>query len=74
MPIEPRIVFALRAAADVDIHAIGLQVAKGDLILISFFENASRRFSDEFYRRRNCHAFADPGRRGGLLGLSRRPA
>ena len=42
---------------NVDIHAIGLQATQGDLILTSFFENASpaaRRFSDEFYRRRNA--------------------
>ena len=42
---------------NVDIHAIGLQATKGDLILTSFFEDASpaaRRFSDEFYRRRNA--------------------
>ena len=42
---------------NVDIHAIGLQATKGDPILTSFFEDASpeaRRFSDEFYRRRNA--------------------
>jgi branched-chain amino acid transport system substrate-binding protein len=42
---------------NVDIHSIGLQAAKGDLILTSFFEDvspAARRFSDDFYRRRNA--------------------
>jgi branched-chain amino acid transport system substrate-binding protein len=51
---------------NVDIHAIGLEATKGDLILTSFFEDASpaaRRFSDEFYRRRNAIAIPDPGRR-----------
>jgi branched-chain amino acid transport system substrate-binding protein len=42
---------------NVDIHSIGLLAAKGDLILTSFFEDvspAARRFSDDFYRRRNA--------------------
>ena len=42
---------------NVDIHAIGLQATKGDLVLTSFFEDATpaaRRFSDAFYKRRNA--------------------
>lgn len=42
---------------NVDIFAIGLSAAKGDLILTSFFEDASpaaRRFSDAFYGRRKA--------------------
>ncbi|MDR3466229.1 MAG: ABC transporter substrate-binding protein [Xanthobacteraceae bacterium] len=42
---------------NVDIHAIGLRVTKGDLIVTSFFEDlspAARRFSDAFYARRNA--------------------
>ncbi|MGV7216930.1 ABC transporter substrate-binding protein [Bradyrhizobium sp. UFLA05-112] len=42
---------------NVDIHAVGLKATHGDLILTSFFEDASpaaRRFSDAFYARRNA--------------------
>jgi ABC-type branched-subunit amino acid transport system substrate-binding protein len=42
---------------NVDIHAVGLRVTKGDLILTSFFEDASpaaRQWSDAFYARRNA--------------------
>jgi ABC-type branched-subunit amino acid transport system substrate-binding protein len=42
---------------NVDIHAVGLQATRGDLILTSFFEDvspAARRFSDAFYARRNA--------------------
>lgn len=42
---------------NVDIHAVGLKAARGDLILTSFFEDlspAARRFSDAFYARRNA--------------------
>jgi branched-chain amino acid transport system substrate-binding protein len=47
---------------NVDIHAVGLQATRGDLILTSCFEDvspAARRFSDAYYARR--HAFADSG-------------
>ena len=42
---------------NVDIHAVGLKIAQGDLILTSFFEDASpaaRQWSDRFYARRNA--------------------
>jgi ABC-type branched-subunit amino acid transport system substrate-binding protein len=42
---------------NVDIHAVGLKAARGDLIVTSFFEDvspAARRFSDAFYARRNA--------------------
>lgn len=42
---------------NVDIHAVGLKATRGDLILTSFFEDASpaaRRFSDAFYALRNA--------------------
>lgn len=42
---------------NVDIEAIGLKAAQGDLVLTSFFEDASpaaRRFSDAFYARRKA--------------------
>lgn len=42
---------------NVDIEAVGLDATKGDLILTSFFEDASpaaRRFSDAFYTRRKA--------------------
>lgn len=41
---------------NVDIHAIGLRVTKGDLVLTSFFEDVTpeaRKFSDAFFKRRN---------------------
>jgi ABC-type branched-subunit amino acid transport system substrate-binding protein len=42
---------------NVDIHAVGLKTTRDNLILTSFFEDASpaaRRFSDAFYARRNA--------------------
>lgn len=42
---------------NVDIQAVGLKAAQGDLILTSFFEDvspAARRFSDAFYARRKA--------------------
>ena len=42
---------------NVDIHAVGLKAARGDLIVTSFFEDvspAARRFSDAFYARRKA--------------------
>jgi len=42
---------------NVDIHAVGLRVTKGDLVLTSFFEDVTpeaRRFSDAFFKRRSA--------------------
>ena len=42
---------------NVDIHAVGLKIAQGDLILTSFFEDvspAARKWSEKFFARRNA--------------------
>ena len=42
---------------NVDIKAVGLPIAQGDLVLTSFFEDvtpAARKWSDAFYARRNA--------------------